>query len=107
MGSSAVSQLIQEHASVLTLLHYGDTSSYVTISVLLCLGIFYFSLLAGIERKNQRTTWYVPLVWFFLSMLRIRHAPLFAMTAVVAIAEMFPYCSWVRKLGKEDWLHLN
>ena len=99
MGSSAVSQLIQEHASVVTLLHFGETSSYVTISLLLCLGLFYSALLAGINRKDRRVTWYIPLIWFFLSLSRIRHAPLFAMMAVVAIAEIFPYCRWVRSLG--------
>ena len=100
MGSSAISQLIQEHASVVTLLHYGETSSYVTISLLLCFGLFYSALLVGIDRKDRRITWYIPLVWFFLSLSRIRHAPLFAMMAVVAIAEMFPYCRWVRSLGE-------
>jgi len=99
MGSDAVSQLIQEHASVVTLLHYGEASSYVTISLLLCLGLFYSGLLAGTDRKVRRVTWYIPLVWFFLSLSRIRHAPLFAMMAVVAIAEIFPYCRWVRSLG--------
>jgi hypothetical protein len=99
MGSDAVSQLIQEHASVVTLLYYGETSSYVTISLLLCLGLFYSALLVGNDQKVRRVTWYIPLVWFFLALCRIRHAPLFAMMAVVAIAEMFPYCRWVRSLG--------
>ena len=99
MGSSAVSQLIQEHASVVTLLYYGETSSYVTIALLLCLGLFYMALLAGTDWKDQRVTWFIPMVWFFLSLSRIRHSPLFAVMAVVAIAEIFPYCRWVRSLG--------
>ncbi len=99
MGSDAVSQLIEEHASVVTLLNFGETPSYVTISLLLCLGLLYSTLLAGTDRKDRRVTWFIPLVWFFLSLSRIRHAPLFAMMAVVAIAEMFPYCRWVRSLG--------
>lgn len=99
MSSSAVSQLIQEHASVVTLLYYGEISSCATISVLLCLGLFYAALLAGTDRKDRRVTWYIPLIWFFLSLSRIRHAPLFAMMAVVAIAEIFPYCRWVRSIG--------
>ena len=101
MGSSAISQLIQEHASVVTLLHYGETSSYITIALLLCFGLFYLALLVGIDWKNQKITWYIPLVWFFLSLSRIRHAPLFAMMAVVGIAEMFPYCRWVCRLGEK------
>lgn len=101
IGSSAISQLIQEHASVVTLIHYGETSSYITIALLLCFGLFYLALLVGIDWKNQKITWYIPLVWFFLSLSRIRHAPLFAMMAVVGIAEMFPYCRWVCRLGEK------
>jgi hypothetical protein len=101
MGSSAISQIIQEHASVVTLLHYGETSSYITIALLLCFGLFYLALLVGIDWKNQKVTWYIPLIWFFLSLSRIRHAPLFATMAVVGIAEMFPYCRWVRRLGEK------
>ena len=100
MGSGAVSQLIQEHASVPTLLSRGDMTSHVTIFILLCLGVFYAALLAGTARKNWRITWFIPLVWFLLSLSRIRHAPLFAVIAVVAIAEIFPYCRWVQKLGE-------
>jgi len=84
-----------------TLLHYGETSSYITIFLLLCVGLFYSALLVGIDRKDRRITWYIPLVWFLLSMSRIRHVPIFAMMAVVGIAEMFPYCRWVRSLGKK------
>lgn len=101
MGSSAISRLIQEHASVVTLIHYGETSSYITIAILLCFGLFYAALLAGINRAERKVSWYIPLIWFFLSLSRIRHAPLFAMMAVVGITEMFPYCRWVQKLGDQ------
>ena len=100
MGSDAVSELIQEHASVLTLLRQGDMTSYVTIFVILSLGLFYMALLAGTKRHDWRFTWFIPLVWFLLSLSRIRHAPLFAVLAVVAIAEIFPCCRWVQMLGE-------
>jgi hypothetical protein len=100
MGSDAVSELIQEHASVLTLLRQGDMTSYVTIFVILSLGLFYMALLAGTKRHDWRFTWFIPLVWFLLSLSRIRHAPLFAAMVVIAIAEIFPYCRWVQKLGE-------
>ena len=100
MGSDAVSELIQEHASVLTLLRQGDMTSYVTIFVILSLGLFYLALLAGTKRHDWRFTWFIPMVWFLLSLSRIRHAPLFAVMAVVAIAEIFPCCRWVQMLGE-------
>ena len=99
MGSKAVSELIQEHASVVALLQHGEAESFATIAALLCLGSFYFALLAGTDRKDRRVAWFIPAIWFFLSLSRIRHAPLFAVMAVVAIADMFPYCRWVRSLG--------
>ena len=100
MGSGAISQLIQEHASVFTLIQQGEPSAYATIFMILGMGLFYFSLLAGVERKDHRMTWYIPIIWFFLALSRIRHAPLFAVTAVVGIAEMFSCCRWVRKLAE-------
>jgi hypothetical protein len=99
MRSNAVSELIEEHASVITLLRYGDAASFATIAILLCLGTVYLALLAGTATKGRRVAWFIPLVWFFLSLSRIRHAPLFAVMAVVAIAEIFPICRWVSSLG--------
>jgi hypothetical protein len=101
MGSGAISQFIQEHASVVTLLHYGEPASYVTITILLCFGSLYLSLLVGVNRNDRKVTWYIPMIWFFLSLSRIRHVPLFALMAVVAIVEMFPYCNWVHSLEKK------
>jgi len=99
MGSKATAELIEEHASVLNLLRHGDPTSFVTVAIVFCLGLFYFVLLAGTDVKERRITWYIPLVWLILSFSRIRHAPLFAVVAVIAIAEIFPYCRWVTSLG--------
>lgn len=101
MGSDAVAQLMQEHASAVSLFYREEATSYITVFFLLCLGLFYIALLAGTDLKDQKVTWYIPLVWFFLSLSRIRHAPLFAVIAVVAIAEMFPCCHWVQRLGNK------
>jgi hypothetical protein len=98
MESKAVSKLIQEQASTLTLLQQGDAASFATITLLLCLGSFYCAPLAGSDRKDQRATWLIPLVWFFLSLARIRHAPIFAVMTVVAVADIFSHCRWVRSL---------
>ena len=100
MGSSAVSQLIQEHASVVTLLYYGETSSYRSpLPFCSASACFTWPCWPAPTGRIRRVTWLIPLIWFFLSLSRIRHAPLFAMMAIVAIAEMFPCCRWVRSLG--------
>jgi hypothetical protein len=99
MRSKAIAELIQEHASVFALLQRGDVSSLITMAVVLCLALFYFAILAGTNRNERRVTWYIPIIWFFLSLSRIRHAPLFAVITVVAITEIFPHCHWVHSLG--------
>ncbi len=99
MGSRAVSELIDEHASVWSLLLQGGIASYLTVTLLLYLGFFYIALLAGTDKKDRKVTWYIALVWLVLSLSRIRHAPIFAVLAVVAIAEIFPHCRWVHRLG--------
>jgi len=99
MGSKATAELIEEHASILNLLRHGDPTSFLTVAIVFCLGLFYFVLLAGADVKERRITWYIPLIWLLLSFSRIRHAPLFAVVAVIAIAEIFPYCRWVTSLG--------
>lgn len=99
MGSKATAELIEEHASVLNLLRRGEPTSFMTVAIVFCLGLFYLALLAGTDMKERRITWYIPLIWLILSFSRIRHAPLFSMVAVIAIAEMFPHCRWVTSLG--------
>lgn len=99
MRSQAISELIREHASVLTLLRHGDTASFIPIAILLSLGVFYLAILAGTDGRDRKVTWFVPIVWLFLSLSRIRHAPLFGVLSVIAIADMFPYCRWVHRLG--------
>ena len=104
MNSSATAELIQEHASLLTHLRHGDPQTYLTLSIIFCLAVFYFALLAGTDMRDRRVTWYIPLIWLFLSLSRIRHAPLFSVVALIAIAEMFPYCRWVKSLGERGYV---
>jgi hypothetical protein len=99
MRSRAISELIREHASVLTLLKHGDAASFMPITILISLGVLYLAILAGTDRKDRKVTWFIPVVWLLLSLSRIRHAPLFAILSVIAIADMFPYCRWVHRLG--------
>ncbi|MFH1416766.1 MAG: hypothetical protein ABII12_00550 [Planctomycetota bacterium] len=43
--------------------------------------------------SGLRLTWLMPLVWLLLAVSRVRHGPLFAVVAVIAIAEMLPYAA--------------
>ena len=63
-------------------------------------GLFYLIMLAGTYPKPPRVTWLLPLAWLYLASTRIRHAPLFAVTAVVALADLFPNTRWAAMLAK-------
>lgn len=60
----------------------------------------YLAALAGVRPPLWRVTWLIPLVWFYLACTRIRHGPLFAITAVIALADMWPHIAWVRWLDR-------
>jgi hypothetical protein len=83
MSSKVLPELIVEHAPLQILSTEG--------AMILALAGVYLALLATTWRHGPRVTWLVPLIWLALTLGRIRHGPLFAVTAAVAIAEMLPY----------------
>jgi len=87
-------ELIQEHAPL-------DLSKPVGWTILL-LGLGYVVLLAGVLPKWPRATWWLPLIWFFLASQRIRNAPLFAITAAIACADLLPCTRWAKWLADRD-----
>ncbi len=91
MGSSLLPRIIQEHAR----LDPGQLSGMFV----LCLGGVYLAVLAGLQRR-PRVTWLIPLFWLVLSIERIRHAPLFAVTTLVVLAELFPFTRWAASLAQ-------
>jgi hypothetical protein len=64
------------------------------------LGVFYLILLLGTLPRLPHVSWFIPLVWFALSFKGIRQGPLFAITAAVAIADLWPHTIWHRLLVK-------
>jgi hypothetical protein len=64
------------------------------------LGAFYLILLLGTLPRLPHVSWLIPLVWFALSFKGIRQGPLFAITAAVAIADLWPHTIWHRLLVK-------
>src|SRR5262249_35164365 len=49
---------------------------------------------------QPRVTWLIPLVWLALAWDRIRHGPLFAVTAAIVLADMFAHIRWVKWLER-------
>jgi hypothetical protein len=68
--------------------------------MILALAGVYLALLATTWRRNPRVTWLIPLLWLGLAFTRIRHGPLFAVTAAVVIAEMLPHSRWACRFAR-------
>jgi hypothetical protein len=92
MGSPVLPRYVQEHQP---LLNCGPWA----ISVVLLLGFIHVSALLGVLPVRPRVTWLVPLVWLGLTWTRIRHGPLFAITTVIVLADVFPRVRWARWLA--------
>lgn len=92
MGSDALSRLIVEHGPLDPFKPDG--------ALVLLLGLVYLVVLAGTWPRWPRVTWLLPLVWLYLATTRIRHAPLFAVMAMVTLADLFPQTRWAAWLAR-------
>ncbi len=90
MNSPLLPQVIQEHAPL-----FSSGSFYAVLPF----ALLYFICLLGTLPGWPRITWLIPAVWFCLALMRVRHAPLFAVFAAIAIGDMFPHVRWVKWLS--------
>ena len=97
--SMSLPDLIIEHAP----LHPGSMQGMLVI--LLC--IVYSAIFAATPRAWSRPTFWLPLVWFVLTCLRIRHAPLFAIVAGIAMADLLPQSRLAPWLARRRWLRAD
>jgi hypothetical protein len=91
MDSPILPQIIIEHSPL-------RPGSPEGLMVLLFGGV-YLLMLAGL-RQRPRVTWLVPLIWLALTVSRIRHAPLFSLTALIAMADILPRTRWAQWLSR-------
>jgi len=66
-------------------------------------GLVLAALHVGI--RNVRVTWLLPLVWFVLTVQRVRHCTLFAVTATVAIGDVLAQTRMAAVLAADEWLY--
>jgi hypothetical protein len=92
--SPVLPRYVQEH---LPLVRCGPWA----ILVVSLFGSLYVAALLGVLPTRPRVTWLVPLIWFGLTWTRVRHGPLFAITAIIALAEVFPHVRWARWLASK------
>ncbi len=94
--SMSLPDLIIEHAP----LH--AASVHGMLAILLC--IVYLAIFVATPGASSRPTFWLPLVWFVLTCTRIRHAPLFAIVAGVAMADLLPQSRLAPWLARHGWL---
>ena len=90
LSSPVLPEVIDEHGPLLAR-PYGV--------MVLPMGLLFVAAFAGILPR-PRVTWCIPLVWLALTFSRIRHGPLFAITAVLALGEMLPHVRWAAWLAR-------
>lgn len=57
--------------------------------MVLLFGAVYVGMLLRAPRAQIRITWFIPLVWLALAVSRIRHGPLFAITALTVLPDIW------------------
>jgi len=67
------------------------------------LAVGYAALLLGSLPGRPGVVWLLPLAWLVLTVARVRFAPLFAVTAVIAIGDMLPHSVFGRRLLGGQW----
>src|SRR5262249_30372934 len=92
IGSKVLPETMIEH---LPLWRAGNSG----LAVLTFAAVYLAALLGTMPRRPQ-VSWLIPLVWLVLACKTIRHGPLFAVTAAIAIGEMYPHIRWVKWLER-------
>ncbi len=90
VSSTVLPKLVDEHKP-LNLAHGPD-------QVVAALGVVYLAVLVSAPLRQLRVTWLIPVMWLILSVKGIRQGPLFAVTAGVLVADIWPHTAWKRWL---------
>ena len=88
--------IIEEHAP----LNLGEPTAWATVA----LAAAYLMVLVGTFPRRPRITWLLPLVWLVMAFARVRNAPLLAVTAAIAMADLLPHSRVGRWLARRDAL---
>jgi hypothetical protein len=91
MGEPVLRDIIQEHSAM----KLSEPAAWPVLGF----AAFYAFILFGAPFREWRVTWLLPVVWFVLALDRVRHAPLFAVAALAALAFVWPKTRWAAKLA--------
>ena len=93
-----LAKLIEEHAP----LRLTEPIGWATMT----LAVGYLAVLVGTFPRRPRVVWLLPLAWLAFTLLRVRNAPLFGVTAAIALADMLPHSRVGRWLARRDMFGL-
>jgi hypothetical protein len=95
VGSTVMPEYIGEHKP----LNLAEPVDQLLGMAALIYTVLFLGTLPTIK-KEFRATWLVPLVWMLLTFKGIRQGPLFAVTALVVLADFWPHTIWHTMLKK-------
>lgn len=93
MNAPLLPTIIQEHAAT----DFRQPKSWPLLGIA---GVYLF-VLVGTKPRDWRVAWFLPLFWMVQAYSRVRHGPLFAMAAVVAVADVWPHTRWAAWLVRK------
>ncbi|MBL8800298.1 MAG: hypothetical protein JNM56_40835 [Planctomycetia bacterium] len=98
MGSPVIAGYINEHQPL-------DWLNPFQLPIVF-FGLVYLWVLLNLHSWRQlRISWLLPLVWFVLSVQRVRHCTLFAISAAVVLADVLPHTRAAAALARlPSWL---
>jgi hypothetical protein len=103
-GSEILPRIIVEHKP----LSFTDPDTQLVAWLVMVLGGVYLAALVSTLPRWPRVCWLLPLAWLYLAFDRVRNAPLFAVMAVVALADMLPFtrfAAWAARSGSDLFQH--
>jgi hypothetical protein len=92
MDEPILKQIIKEHRPL-------DLAEPYSWPVVILAAVYLF-VLAGVNWREVRVSWLLPLVWLLQTIGRCRHASLFTVAALVAIAAIWPHTRWAKRLAQ-------
>jgi len=98
MDSNLLPTIIVEHGP----LRLFDPSGQVLLDgwLIVFVAVLYAAMLLSIPPGKWRVVWLLPAVWLYLAFSRVRHGPLFAISAAIAMADMLPHTLWAARAVK-------
>lgn len=93
-----LAEFIQEHGRL--------TRSPGALLPSIALAAVYAACWWSVPWRQWRVTWLMPPVWFVLAWSHSRHAPLFAVVTLLALADLLPASGVARLLARRGWFRV-